>query len=397
MSTQTRIYAGGGFSFGEDQAVNNILSAGYSALIVWSVHVDTTGNLILNNTQFVSGGTYREMQPMNLPPRLAKLHKAGVQIIFSVGAGGTNDFHNINTLLNGGVPGPGNPLYDNFNALKQAMVAAGGDIDAIDFDNEDYMDTPTMVNFALMLSNIGYKSVTFCPYYVDETWTDTYTQLLQQKGKDFVSAIHYQCYSGGSGNNPSDWATVIAQAQGNTLLIPGLATNQAQPGPWWDGNAQGGSVVKTPDVAMYGEANWDSMLRRGNYPTVEDAMKSTLGGETFFFYCRQYMYLSPDKVFNPGDAVFFGDRPWWGSAPQCDGYSLSGGCSNIYNINGACPADLQQQFATWNSQGDTINGGFIWLYDSIVSCVLSNCCGQDNETTAQLAADYQQAIVKGLS
>lgn len=74
---------------------------------------------------------------MNLPARLAQLHKAGVEIIFSVGAGRTSDFTNIATLLGGKPGGPGNVIYDNFQALKQAMVAAGGDIDAIDFDNED--------------------------------------------------------------------------------------------------------------------------------------------------------------------------------------------------------------------------------------------------------------------
>lgn len=399
MSTQTRIYAGGALAFGAAQAITNLLSAKYSAVIVWSVHVDTAGNLILNNTQFVSNGVYAEQQPMNLPARLAQLHKAGVQVIFSVGAGGTNDFQNINTLLGGTVPGQGNPLYDNFSALKAAMVSAGGDIDAIDFDNEDYMNTATMVNFGAMLGNIGYASVTFCPYYTSPIWTDTYNQLLALKGSAFVSAIHLQCYSGGAGSDPEDWGQMIAEGKGDTLLIPGLATNQAQPGPWWDGSTKqpGGSVVKTPGVAMYGEADWSKMLRKGNYSSADAAMQSTLGGETFFFYCNGYLDLGPGKQFQAGDAVFFGDRPWWGSAPQCDSYSLSGGCSNIYNNNGACPADLQAQYATWNKGTYPINGGFIWLYDSIVSCVLSNCCGEGNEDTAQVAADYQQAIVNGLS
>jgi hypothetical protein len=321
MNTQTRIYAGGALAFGEAQAINNLLSAKYSAVIVWSVHVDTVGNLILNNTPFVSNGVYSEQQPMNLPARLAQLHKAGVQIIFSVGAGGTHDFQNINTLLGGTVPGKGNPLYDNFSALKAAMVGAGGDIDAIDFDNEDYMHTSsTMVNFGAMLGNIGYASVTFCPYYTSPIWTDTYTQLLALKGNSFVSAIHLQCYSGGAGSDPEDWGQMIADAKGNTLLIPGLATNQANPGPWWDGSTKqpGLSVVKTSNVAMYGEGDWSKMLRQGNYSSADAAMQSTLGGETFFFYCNGYLDLGPGKQFQAGDAVFFGDRPWWGSAPQCE-------------------------------------------------------------------------------
>ena len=413
MSVQTRIYASGAFAFGEQAAVNNLLAADYSAVIVWSVHVNSVGTLILNDTEFVSNGVYAEAAPMNLPARIAQLYKKGVQIIFSVGAGGTQDFTNIQTLLNGGIPTQGNALYDNFAALKAAMVSAGGDINAIDFDNEDNMNTETMVNFGCMLANIGYSSVTFCPYYTDPVWTDTYTQLLQQNGNSFVSAIHLQCYSGGGGSNPQDWGQMIANASGNTLLIPGLATNQTAPGNWWDGdnNQPGGSVVKTADVAMYGQGDWSGMLRQGNYASADIAMQpynkggGIYGGETFFFYCNSYLNLGPGKEFQPGDAVFFGGSPWWGSAPQCDGYSLSGGCTNIYNppipyppsTVGACPSDLQTTYSGWNNQQYPVNGGFIWLYDSIVNCVLSGCCGEAGQDTAAVATAYQQAIVNGLS
>jgi hypothetical protein len=413
MKVQSRIYASGALAFGETAAIDNLLTANYSAVIVWSVHVDTVGNLILNDTQFVSNGVYAEAAPMNLPTRLAQLYKAGIQIIFSVGAGGTSDFTNIEALLNGGVPTQGNALYDNFQALKNAMVQAGGDINAIDFDNEDNMDTETMVNFGLMLGNIGYSSVTLCPYYTDPIWTDTYTQLLAQKGTGFVSAIHLQCYSGGGGNDPQPWGAMIAKAKGDTLLIPGLGTNQAQPGPWWDGDTQqpGGSVVKTNNVAMYGEGDWSGMLRQGNYASADIAMQpynkggGIYGGETFFFYCNGYLDLGPGKQFQRGDAVFFGGTPWWGSAPQCDGYSLSGGCSNIYNppipyppsTKGACPSDLQNQYAAWSKGKYPVDGGFIWLYDSIVQCVLSGCCGEAGQSTAAIATAYQQAIVNGLS
>lgn len=126
MTASTRIYAGGAIAFGGQPAINDLLNAGYSTVIVWSVHVAPDGTLILNDTQIVSGGVYKEAAPMNLPARLAQLRKAGVEIIFSVGAGGTCDFTSIATLLGGGPAGPGNVVYDNFKALKQAMVAAGG-------------------------------------------------------------------------------------------------------------------------------------------------------------------------------------------------------------------------------------------------------------------------------
>lgn len=399
MSISTRIYAGGAIAFGGQPAIDDLIAAGYSAVIVWSVHVASDGTLALNDTQIVSDGVYQEAETMDLPSRLAQLRNAGMQIIFSVGSGGVHDFQHIGALLQQGT-GPGTPLYDNFKALKDAMVAGGGDIDAIDFDNEDDMQASIMVGFGSVLANIGYASVTFCPFYApDSTWTDTYTQLRSSYGNGFVSAIHLQCYSGGEDTTPEPWGELIASNGGGTLLIPGLATNQAGAGPWWQKsiNAPGSSVVTTPNVAMYGHADWSGMLRTGNYASADLAMQDTKGGETFFFYCRGYLDLGPGKQFQPGDAVFFAGEPWWGSAPQCDAYSLSGGCTNTYNADGACPSDLQARYAGWKTETYPPDGGFIWLYDSVVSCLLSACCGGTEKSPATTATLYRQAITNGLS
>jgi hypothetical protein len=100
--------------------------------------------------------------------------------------------------------------------------------------------------------------------------------------------------------------------------------------------------------------------------------------------------LTNGRSFQTGDAVFFTGSPWWGSAPQCDGYYLGGPCSNIYNnLPGACPSDLRTQFAKW---GSSIDGGFIWLYDSVISCLLSGCCGGSIDKPAGTALAYRQAI-----
>ena len=413
MSVNTRIYAGGAITFGGQPAIDDLLAAGYSAVLVWSVHVDAGGTLFLNNTQIVAGGVYQEATPMNLPTRLAQLRKAGMQILFSVGSGGVTDFANIGALLAAGGGVPGKPLYDNFLALKNAMIAGGGDIDAIDFDNEEINQNPynkpdpvqvtTMVGFGAMLAKIGYASVTFCPYQDIETWTATYNQLRASPNNVVVSAMHLQCYSGGAGNDPAIWGQMIADNGGGTLLIAGLATVQTPDGPWWNNATQwqrasrGSSVVETPNVAMYGQADWSGMLRKGNYASPDLAMQAAIGGETFFFYCRGNLDLGPGKQFQPGDAVFFAGIPWWGSAPQCDAYSLSGGCSNIYNNNGACPSDLQTQYASWKTEKYPPDGGFIWLYDSTVNCLLSGCCGGTEQAPVTTATAYREAITNGLS
>ncbi|MGB0514015.1 MAG: hypothetical protein ACPGJE_04140, partial [Wenzhouxiangellaceae bacterium] len=82
---------------------------------------------------------------------------------------------------------------------------------------------------------------------------------------------------------------------------------------------------------------------------------------------------------------------------QCDGYSLSGGCSNTYNVGGACPIDLTAQFKSWKQETHPPDGGFIWLYDSVIACLLSGCCGGSEKQPATTAKDYRDAIVNGLS
>jgi len=199
MPISVRIYGGGAIAFGGQPAIDDLIDAGYSSVIVFSVHPHEDGTLFLGNTQIVSEGVYNEAAPMDLPSRLARLRKTGVEIIFSVGASQVSDWANIGNLLHGGVPGPGNPAYDNFKALKDTMVSAGGDIDAVDFDNEEKLVTEVMVNFGLMLANIGFASVTLCPFYSDPVWTETFQQLRSKQGRGFVSAIHLQRYSGGVG------------------------------------------------------------------------------------------------------------------------------------------------------------------------------------------------------
>ena len=106
------------------------------------------------------------------------------------------------------------------------------------------------------------------------------------------------------------------------------------------------------------------------------------------------MILHNGRSFQTGDAVFFTGVPWWGSAPQCDAYYLGTPIRNLYNpIPGACPADLQAQYKKW---GSSIDGGFIWLYDSIISCLLAGSCGGTMEKPTATALAYRQAITNAL-
>ena len=101
---------------------------------------------------------------------------------------------------------------------------------------------------------------------------------------------------------------------------------------------------KKPNLAQYGEGNWDNFVKKGSNLTAEKAMRIAFANSdiTFFFFCRETIVLDKDPAvkygpFNAGDAVFFTGVPWYGGAPQCDSYEKTG-VSTIY-IN---PQDNQQ-------------------------------------------------------
>jgi len=158
--------------------------------------------------------------------------------------------------------------------------------------------------------------------------------------------------------------------------------------------------IKTANAAQYEGADWSNYVK--TVPNCTPAQAQLIAfqdpGISYFFYCRDHMVLTNGRSFKRGDAVFFNSTqaPWYGSAPQCDAYYLSGPVENLYNQPlGACPSDLQNQYKAWGSS--LIDGGFIWLYDSIVACLLTSCCNGSLKQPVATTLAYRQAITNGLS
>lgn len=89
--------------------------------------------------------------------------------------------------------------------------------------------------------------------------------------------------------------------------------------------------TKTANVAMYEGANWNSLVKIEPECSPEQARRIALLDPdiSFFFHCRDAMVLtnpkwSAPRQFNPGDCAFFSGKPWFGSAPQADGYIKDG-------------------------------------------------------------------------
>ena len=244
--------------------MNNLRASGFTTVILWSIHIDSsTGNLILNDQLVVSNGAY--VGNAAWPGQLATLKTQPTsvnRIEVSVGAWGVNDFQSAQTLMNSQGTNTTSILYRNFQALKTATGAA-----AVDFDDETLYDVPTAVKFGQMLSSIGYK-VTLCPYTNPSFWQSVNSQL-----GSIVDTIYLQCYAGGTGNDPGTWNGYFAGFK----VTPGL----------WCSNGSGCSQGDNPAAVAAQMLAWrNSAGIPGGFMWLYDDMQacSSQGSPSAYAY-----------------------------------------------------------------------------------------------------------------
>jgi hypothetical protein len=212
----TGVFGGGPIYKNSTQTLTDLQNTGFTEVTVWSVEVSSSGNLNLNGEfPLTSAGSYvgNNTYP-NFPSTLASLKHGKVKrITFSVGSSNVGDWADIESLVNSQGTGPGSILYEDFQALKQAIPS----LDAIDFDQENNFDEASTIAFGVMLGNLGYH-VAADVYDNSSFWSDVVSGINSQ-APGTVDTVHLQTYAGGSGNNPcsSTWnfGTGIA-------VLPGL-------------------------------------------------------------------------------------------------------------------------------------------------------------------------------
>lgn len=214
-STNVMIFGGGPFYTGGTAVMNDLRASGFTTVTLWSIHVDgTTGDLTLNDQKVVSNGVY--VGNASWPGQLATLKQAPTSVTrieVSVGSGGVNDFHNIQSLIAAQGTGTSSILYKNFNALKAATGA-----EAVDLDDEDLFNASTTTQFSVMCGNLGMK-VTLCPYNNQTYWQNVLSQTNSQL-PGTIDAIYLQCYDGGVFNNPATWNGYFSSS--GLHVTPGL-------------------------------------------------------------------------------------------------------------------------------------------------------------------------------
>ena len=214
------LYAGGPLTTAGPGALQNLRDSGFTTVIAWTLHVAADGSLSFNDQPLVTGGSF--VGDPAWPERLAELKRGGTihRLLFSVGSAGVSDFHHLRDLLR--AEDAGNKLALNFKALKEAIPAADG----LDLDDEDLLDRATTVAFSAMLGRLGYQ-ITFGPYADRDFWIDCLADLEAQS-PGLVTGFNLQCYAGGGGNRPRDWADAVARRMGPGFMTAGFV----QPGLW---------------------------------------------------------------------------------------------------------------------------------------------------------------------
>jgi hypothetical protein len=215
----TGIFGGGPFyktgSFNIPKNIAEIEHSGFSEAIVWSVEVNSTGDLNFNGEfPLTSNGVYVGNQTYpDFPADMAKLKKAGIvkRVTFSIGSSNYGDWEDITNLVNSQGVGPKSILYKDFKALKKAIPA----LDALDFDDENSYDLATTVKFGVMVGKLGYHVLP--DPYVDASYWQSVVSEINQKLPGTVDGVHLQAYAGGQGNSPcSGWDF------GKVPVFPGL-------------------------------------------------------------------------------------------------------------------------------------------------------------------------------
>ncbi|HLW88913.1 MAG TPA: hypothetical protein VKR57_10510 [Terriglobales bacterium] len=210
----TGIFGGGPFYKNAGPNITEIENSGFSEAIVWSVEVNSTGDLNFNGEfPLTSNGAYigNQTHP-DFPGNMAQLKQGTVKrVTFSVGSSNFGDWENITALIEAQGTGPTSILYKDFQALKAAIPA----LDAIDFDDENSYNSPTTIAFGVMLGQLGYH-VMPDPYTNNNYWTNVVAQINSQL-PGTVDGVHLQAYAGGQGNNPC-----VGWDFGSVPVFPGL-------------------------------------------------------------------------------------------------------------------------------------------------------------------------------
>jgi hypothetical protein len=279
-SAQSAIYVGGHIRRNRPSTITTLRNSGFTNVILFNVSVEADGTLKTDGETICQNGAYvfgtlqtseanyvTDIQNLKLPP-------TGVnRIEICVGGWGNSSFNNIKSLITTYGTGKTTMLYRNFKALIDTLKV----VDAVNNDDEQCYDLTTAVKFHTMMYDLGLHT-TLSPYTNMSFWKNLVTQLNAAR-PGACDLITLQCYSGGAGNNPSNW-----QMTGVTMWAGCMNEGDETKTPeeskmisWRDNNGVKGSALW-----LYNQEGWNLNAWAATMNRVYGAKTTTQGVATFY-------------------------------------------------------------------------------------------------------------------
>lgn len=268
-----------------------IRTAGWDSIILAMLHphpeddITHTENIYFGEVKILESGKYKgnPAWPGQLHTLLKGTGTTLYHLLAGIGGAGVGDFANIKAIYQKHPTFDGTMLKTNFQVFRDTFPA----ITIIDMDVEETYDVPSFVAFCRMLIKMGF-GITFCPYdfgHID-FWAGSLKQL-NQSNPGAVKWWNLQCYDGGQGNDPQDWANAISKA------IPGFDTTSfIIPGDW------------SRNLAKPDQNDRNTWYWRGDCPpAVSDLMRNfknepAVGGG-FIWTIDQILNYAEDQKLKP--------------------------------------------------------------------------------------------------
>ncbi|GKT01945.1 hypothetical protein AVKW3434_21170 [Acidovorax sp. SUPP3434] len=207
--------------------IEKLKKSGFTTAILGLFHIsgksgagpEAMGDIYFNNTLIIADGSY--VGAPEWPGLVGQILGGTVTTICaSIGGGGVSDYEALAEIYKANNNSFDNtPVQKNFAAFRKTFPA----VSIVDMDCEETYDEPSFVAFCRMLIDLGF-AITFCPYTMQDFWVSSLAQL-NDSSPGSVKWVNLQCYSGGYGNSPDEWASTIANSienfQTDQFIIPG--------------------------------------------------------------------------------------------------------------------------------------------------------------------------------
>lgn len=240
MTATTKVLLYGSGLFGSNNIsfnealMDKIVNSYFNALVLWTLHIDSDGSLVYNDTVIVKDGVFSNTfnylaKILNKLIGSKNLKGEYFKVYFCIGSGGVSDYTRLQSFLSTSTGKL--TLVRNFSALNSALPISGYDL-----DDEDLIDATVISDVAMLVS--GKKlAVTFCPYDNESVWNDALVNIYNQDLTNnpplplTISWYNLQCYSGGADNSPLAWLQALPSSVpiSNNFIVPGYDASVMTP------------------------------------------------------------------------------------------------------------------------------------------------------------------------